>query len=358
MSDLKTIKKRILRENRIEQILEAMGCEYINERGNRVEAQLPAQFQSDNKRSLQIKLNENLTTSIRSRPDFKTPRGDDIFTAVSYILHNKRGAEEYRKDLPQAKKFVCDTLGWKEYLKGGKGRLAKKDHTAPLKAIIQGKKRRREIIPNPTLDESILNQFYVHNKPTPFAGWISEGISYDTQAMYGVGFCLESKRIIIPMRNRFGKLIGVKGRIIDTELDDRKYLYLYRFNNSQEIFNFHHAHPHILMTKRVYIYEAEKSCLKAHSNGIFNTVALGSSEVTDIQAEIIKQIGLDIEIVLCYDKGITIDDIKANAQQFKGRQVYAMFDTDDLLEDKDAPIDCGLDVWNQLVEEYIFEIEV
>lgn len=348
MSDLKEIKKRILRENKADRILEAIGCEYVKYSGKRVEAQLPDRFHSDNKRAVQIKLNDNLSASIRNRNDFK---GSDIFSLVSYIHHNKRGKEEYDKDLYESKKLICETLGWNEYLEDGSYQT-RVDYVAPLKALLKDKRRKIEIIPNPILPDEVLNEFL----PYPSYDWIQEGISYKTQKMYGIGFDLESKRITMPMRNRFGQLVGVKGRILKDEDDERKYLYLYKFNNRYEWFNFHFAHPYILMEKRVYIYEAEKSCMKAFEHGIYNTLAIGASEIAPEQVQIVKSLGLDIEIVLCYDKGISLDEIKESAKLFEGRKVFAMYDTDDILNGKDSPIDNGIEVWNKMVEEYTFEI--
>lgn len=354
--DLQLIKDRILEEDRLEDIYEAMGCEFISFSGGRIEAQLPSRFHSNNKRAVQTKLNNSLSSAIRNRADFI---GGDIFYLISYIHHDIRGNEEnYRKDLPNSKKFICETLGWMEYLTGGNLKT-KKDYVAPLKAILkkEGISKRREIIPNPVLPESIMNQYYINGKPLPYQGWIDEGISYHTQVMYGVGFDLESKRIVFPLRNRFGQIVGVKGRIMKDEDDDRKYMYLYRCNNRYEWFNFHYALPFILEKKRVYILESEKSSMKLFENQVFNAVSIGASEISIEQADIIKKIGLDVEIVFCYDEGISLDVIKKQAELFKGRKIFAMYDIDGLLGEKDSPIDCGIEVWNKLVNDYIFEVE-
>lgn len=327
-----------------------MGCQYIKSEqgGYRITAQLPERFYSNNKRSVQVKLNDFMSCAIRSKNDFK----GDIFNLVSYILHDKRGAE-MQKDLSNAKEFVCNTFGWNEFLGRTRGTVVATDYTAPLKAIIGRKRKRREIQPNPVLSESILHEFI----PYPSYDWIQEGISYKTQKLYGIGFDIESRRIIIPLRNRFGQLVGVKGRLIKTEDDpERKYLYLYRCQNRYEWFNFHYAHTYILIDKKVYIFESEKSCMKAFDAGIYNTVAIGASDISEEQAQMIKQLGLDVEIVLCYDKGISIDEIKEQAKIFEGRKVFAMFDTDNTISGKNAPIDEGIKKWNHLVENNIYEI--
>jgi len=352
MADLKDIKKKIYEEDKIGDILEAIGCEHVRQEGvMRYIAQLPDRFHSNNKRSVQVKMENHLSSSIRT-----LGFSGDIYNLVSYIFHDKRG-QEIQDDLHNAKKFICETLGWNQFLKGEKGYTPKVDHVAPLKAILKGKKQRREIKPNPVIPESILEEYYPFGKPLPYKSWIEEGISYSTQMLYGIGFDMESKRVVMPMRNRFGKLVGVKGRIMKDEDDDRKYLYLHRFQNRYEWFNFHYAHPYILIDKKVYIFEAEKSCMKSYSNGIFNTLAIGASEISEEQVQIVKQLGLDIEIVLCYDKGIKIGDIIEGMKMFQGRTVSAIYDTDNILENKNSPIDQGVDVFNRLLEGYTFDEE-
>lgn len=353
-SDLSIIKQKIFDEDRIQDIYEAMGAEHITFSGGRIEAQLPDKFGSNNKRALQTKLTESLNSYIRNRPDFG---GGDIFSLISYVVHGKHGEDEYKKDLYEAKKFICETLGWTQFLKGGEFKT-KNDYVAPLKALLKGERKKREIIPNVVLPDDIMNQFYIKGKPIPYDGWIKEGISYNTQVLYGVGFDWESHRIVYPLKNRFGQIVGVKGRIMRNEDDpERKYIYIYRCNNRYEWFNLHYSLPYIISEKKVYVFEAEKSCMKAFEYGIYNTLAIGASDMSPEQVDILKQIGLDIEIILCYDKGITMDEIKGQAKLFNGREVYAMYDIKKLLGKKDSPIDCGVEIWNELVDDCIFEID-
>jgi len=354
LSDLQIIKLKLLDENKVEKILEAMGCEYVSYSGGRVEAQLPPRFDSNNKRAVQVKLNQSLSASIRTPVGFK---GGDIYGLVSFLANGK-SESEIDKDLHNAKKFICETLGWTEFLKGGD--FSKRvDYVAPLRALLSSGRKKRETEPNPVLDENIMDEFRIQGKPVSFKDWIDEGIPHHIQVMYDVGFDLDSKRVVFPIRNRFGQIVGVKGRIAKTEdAPKHKYLYLYKCNNGLEWFNFHFAHMYILQYKKVYIYESEKSCMKAFANGIYNTLAIGASEISDAQVEIIKQLGLDIEVVLCYDEGINIDEIKKQAERFKGRKIFAIYDNKNLLGRKDSPIDCGLEVWSELLEECCFEIKV
>lgn len=356
MSDLSKIKQKLSEdEDKIVKLLSEIGCEYIKleQRGSLITAQLPQKFYSENRRAVQVRINENMSSYIRNRGDFK----GDIFNLISYIHFDKRG-EEIQKNLYNSKEFICNLFGWKNFLNGSRNYKEKIDYTSPLKDIIKQKKSRRDIIrTNDVLPESIMNMYYFYDKPVPFKDWIEEGISYKTQIRYGVGFDLESKRVVFPIRNRFGKLVGVKGRTLDKN-DDTKYLYLYPCNNGYEWFNFYIALPYILSEKRVYILESEKSCMNLHSNGVYNSLGIGASDITLEQSNIIKNLGLDIEIVLCYDKDKEIDEVRANAIKFDDRKVFGMVDTDNLLEGKQAPIDEGIEVWNKLVKNNIYPIDI
>lgn len=358
MSDLNRIKDKLRNYDRIERLLESIGCEYVKEeqRGDLITAQLPERFYSNNKRAVQVKMNKSLSCSIRNRGDFK---GGSIYDLISYLHFDKRGEKELTENLHKSKEYICKLFGWNEFLKGGRGDIVVKDYTASLKEIIRGKKQRREYKPNPVLPEDTMLQFYPYEIPLPYGGWLDEGISKKTQMFYGVGYDLESKRIVFPLRNRFGQLVGVKGRINHDEDDDRKYLYLYKCNNRYELFNFHNAHPYALMNKRIYIFESEKSCMKAFDFGYYNTVAIGATDITDEQADMIKNLGLDIEIVLCYDKDKTASEVKEQAEIFKGRTVYGIMDVDNLLKGKkSSPVDEGKEKWESLIKNNIYEISL
>lgn len=352
MSDLQQIKQKIINEDKIEVILESIGCLSISseQRGELITAQLPEKFDSDNKRSLQVRLKDSLPCAIRSLPDFK----GDIFSLISYIYHDKRDSE-IQDDLYNSKKYICNLLGWTEFLDGSASNVIVKDYTACLKELFSKKDKSTEVTPNDILLESVLDEFYIYNKPLPYAGWIDEGISYTTQLMYGVGFDIDTKRITIPIRNEYGDLIGVKGRHIEGE--DPKYLYLYKCNVSQELFNLHYAKPYMLVEDEIIVFESEKSTMKLFDKGIYNSVAIGSSSISNHQAMRIKKLGLDKKIIIAFDNDKTIDDLRKVAKVFGDKDVFAIMDTDELLNKKMAPIDKGIEIFNKLKENHCYLIK-
>lgn len=353
MSDFKEMKKKILNEDKVDYILECIGCDFVNKEqgGELVTGQLPERFNSQNRRSVQVRMNESLTASIRSRGDFE----GDLFKLVLYIYFDKRGKElDDTKNQYEAMEFICKKLGWGISSSGG---IVVKDYTATLRELI-GDDSKNEIKTNPVLPEDTMEQFYFKERPLPFKSWIEEGISFNTQVLYCVGFDWSSKRVIFPLRNNKGELVGVKGRIMHDEDDkDRKYLYIYKCNNRYEWFNWYLAVKHILKEKKVYIFEAEKSCMKAWSMGVYNTLAIGASDITLEQVAMLKSLGEDIQIILCYDKDKTVEEVEYQAGKIKYRTIYYIFDINNRLGEKDSPVDNGLKLWQYLVENHIYEVD-
>lgn len=350
-NSLKMLKKRLVNEDKIPILLEEIGCELIKaeQGGTLITAKLPDKFHSSNPRAVQCRLNESLTCNIRNRPDFR----GDIFSLISYIKHDKRG-EDINKDLYESKKFICRELGWNEFM-NGEYFDKKIDYLSRLKKIKNKSRQVLTIKPNPVLSNSIMDNFILN----PVKTWMDEGISLSTQIEYKVGFDLLTKRIIFPIRNRFGDIVGVKGRLIDNkDVNDfnPKYNYLYRCNISQEWFNLDKALPYIKKEKEVIIFESEKSVMKMHSNGIYNCLAISSSDISDVQANIICNLGYDINIVLAYDNDKNSEEISFQAEKFKNREVFAIFDNSELLGEKDSPIDKGIDVWYYLYNNKKFQV--
>lgn len=348
---LKVLKKRLINEDKIGILLEEIGCELIKEEqgGSLITARLPDKFHSNNPRAVQCRLNDGLTCSIRNRPDFR----GDIFSLISYINHDKRG-DDINKDLYESKKFICRELGWNEFMNGSSFEK-KVDYLSKLKKMKRKTRQVPTIKPNPVINKSIMNNFILN----PVKPWLDEGISYRTQLEYNVGFDLLTKRIVFPIRNRFGDIVGVKGRLIENkDVSDfnPKYNYLYRCNISQEWFNLDRALPSIKEKKEVIIFESEKSVMKMHSNGIYNCLAISSSDISDVQASIICSLGYDIKIVLAYDNDKDSDEISHQAEKFDKREVFAIFDNEGMLGEKDSPIDKGIDVWYNLYRNKKFQV--
>jgi DNA primase len=186
----------------------------------------------------------------------------------------------------------------------------------------------------------------------PYKPWIKEGISWNTQMEWEIGFDWESHRIITLIRNINGGLIGVKGRAMDDD-NPWKYLYVEQMNKSIELFGLHKTLPFILESKEIILFEGYKSVFKAWQNGCKNCASIEGDDISPAQIALIKSFGLDIKVVLCYDKDKSEEEIKEQAKKITNRKVFYVYDNENLLKGKDSPVDRGMKIWKKLYDEKI-----
>ena len=65
-------------------------------------------------------------------------------------------------------------------------------------------------------------------------------------------------------------------------------------------------------------------------------------------------IGLNVDIVICYDNDISINHIRSECEKFyKVRRVYYMYDKWDILDKKENASDKGLKIFNFMLKNKI-----
>jgi DNA primase len=343
VSDLSSLKKKIYEDGNVATILEALDCEKIGyeQGGKLITCQLPSKFGSDNPRSVQIKNDYGLSAHIRTRGI-----QGDIFNVVGYIMYNADTFEKVKENLYQIKVWVCNKLGYHDFLKN---REKQNDYLYFLRdikkysgATVDQDGIRTE---NDTIDESILCQYFMY----PHLKFYEEGLSTKTQREFEIGFDMHTDRIIFPVRNRNGQLIGIKGRYVGTDeetLEHKKYLYLYRCDKSIELYNLHRALPHIKNKGEVIVVEGAKTCMFLHQWGFKNCVSMEGKDLTPVQAMLLRELG--VNIVFAWDKDCDAEFVAKQLSQLKSCLPTVIFDTKDLLEGHDSPVDKGYEVWYDL----------
>lgn len=343
MSDLHDIKKAIYEEGRIEEVLELLGCKNIRPERNRIVASLP---NGKNMRSVQVKMNDHLTSSIRTKQI-----NGDIFSLVSYIKFNCATKAEIYDNLFEAKMWIVEELDYYHLVSKDRTKVKKQTYNSWLKDMRKKRSKKvnlEDLHPNIPIPESTKDRYLME----PYYPWIKEGISWETQKEWEIGFCWESHRIITLIRNITGELIGVKGRAMDDN-NPWKYLYVEEMNKSIELFGLHKTLPYILEEKEIILFEGYKSVFKAWQMGYKNVGSIEGDDISDAQIALIKSFGLDIKITICYDKDKSEESIKEQASKFRNRKVFYTLDEDDLLSEKQSPVDRGLKVWNKLYKNKI-----
>ena len=167
-----------------------------------------------------------------------------------------------------------------------------------------------------------------------------DGISYEVQKLFEIGYDDFTNRITIPIRDELNNLVGVKGRLFQEELreDDLKYLYIEPCNRSKILYGLNLSLPYIQKEQCVYVCESEKAVLQLWSAGIYNSVGIGGKKVSQHQIDMITRLCCDV--IICFDKDVSELEIKELANRFIDNiKIYAVIDKDDILNEKESPSD-------------------
>jgi DNA primase len=290
---------------------------------------------------VQIKNTEQLSSYIRSKDI-----SGDIYTVVGYIVYDYDTFDDIRDNIGQIKDWICQTLGYYEYLGFGWQDSKPKDWNAWLRPIKKARVKPEDYVQhNEILDEAILKQFI----PMPHMLWLKDGIELATQRYFGVGFDIDSERIIYPIHNKDGQLIGVKGRYVGKDpeqLDDYKYMPLHAYSKSIELYNLHRAMKHIKDRGEVIVVESAKSCMLLWQWGYPNCVSLEGKSISPCQVRMLKDMKAVIIFALDYD--VTDEELGRTTSGMKNRVVYAIPRPKNIAIYKQSPLDFGYDVWHNV----------
>lgn len=185
----------------------------------------------------------------------------------------------------------------------------------------------------------------------PHIDFLNEGINCKTQRIFQVGYDVDSNRIIIPIYNQYKELVSIKGRVEHSKEDevDNKYLALMPYNKSHILYGLHQTLPFIQEEKKILVFESEKSVMLAYQFGYSFSVAIGGKSFSDYQVK--KCIELSPEVIIALDKDVDKEYYKKIITLFKPYvKLSIIYDNDNLLNEKDSPVDKGKDVFKKLYD--------
>lgn len=315
------LKEYLLDNNLCEDVLIALGCGHVRNRGEYISASNP---DGNNTQAVILYKSPNLNCIDYTRQLSKTKRATDIFDLVAYF-----------KDctFAEAMRWVCNTIGLDYY----------QELEEPCESL-QILKMLREMSTNSDgednepvkpIPEEILDYYLPYSNKM----FCEDGIDSDIQQEFNIGYDPQTNRITIPIRTPIGDLCGVKGRLFgEPDEYNPKYLYIEPTAKQKLLYGLYENKNYIKNSNLIFIFEAEKSVLQCASNGVRNCVALGGKSISKTQAELIIRTGCSPVIAL--DKGISLEEIKSVASVFPDNiPVYYIFDEDNILEDKQSPSD-------------------
>lgn len=325
-------------------ILEELGCQKVKIIPNkRVQSTQPNNDKiHDNPTSLQVKLNDSLSTIIYTDNEFENQEIKDIFTLIQFTKSCT---------FTEAINFICNIC--KIEFKG----IVKKGEKSNSYEFLKQFKRSMNKNIN-TYEETIYNESFKERfirKDCKL--FYDDGVNSKSQEKFYVCYDILDNRIVFPIRNYDGKIVSFKGRSNDKDYIIKgipKFIYYYPIIAMYYLYGYYENYYDILNSDEVIVGEAEKFVQQLDSMGIHNALSLSKKVISPPQLE--RLIKLHKDIVLVFDKGVSLEEIFIECRKFGGLcNVYYLYDKDNLLKNKESPTDRGFKVYNKLYTEYKFK---
>ena len=137
--------------------------------------------------------------------------------------------------------------------------------------------------------------------------WLEYGITRDSMDKFGIGWYARQACISIPVVQN-GQLVGVRGRYTrQQDIAKGKYRPIamldgtvLKFSTGNTFYAYDQNKDIIANSGKAILFEGEKSCLKADSKGINNTLATFGSNVSKRQIEMLLELGTN-EVTIAFD---------------------------------------------------------
>ncbi len=259
------------------------------------------------------------------------------------------------KDLsfPNALKYIARTLGLDKdqfskkikYPFGGFYRGLMKEIQEPEYSMI-------------TYDESILDEY--SNKYNLM--FLKDGINFQTQERFNIGFDIETMRITIPEYTLNGRLCGIMGRLNDSKCSkDERWLPIIPCSRSYTLYGYHYNYEMIQQKNVVVIGESEKFVQQLHSMDKHTGLATCGCDISDIQAKHLKALMTE-RIILAYDEGLKEEQIRSQAEKLVlnnalfHNHVGYIYDRNNLIlpaGSKASPSDFGKEALTELIKNHV-----
>lgn len=267
--------------------------------------------------------------------DFSSGLGGNVFTFTKHYFHcsSKRAVEILQK---YAGVSDIETV-----------RSMKMTATEICKRFSVAKTQKKTG-KNKELPDRVMEKYEL--APEKLAVWCQEGISEASLARFQVRYDGFSDRLVYPIRNAEGKIVNIGGRTLDPDWKEkklRKYSYFYSWDGGLDVvYGLFENMESILEQHEVILFEGCKSVLLADTYGVHNTGAILTSHLNPMQMKLLARLGCRVVFALDKDVDVRLDH---NIQKLK-RYVEVMLieDRDDLLQEKDSPVDQGSDTFRLL----------
>lgn len=322
------LKEYIYNENKIEYILKQLGCHEIKYNGQR-EYWSATQPDGDNPMGVVIRNNQYLNYRSFSRGvDYED--GKDLISLVEIVK---------KMSFIESVKYIHKILEIPfEFKKKEEKPQKKYDPLSVFKKVLRCNRRVIDVADIQILEDKLLNDFV----PMLHISWLKQGITERTRRKFGLCYSYRHKRVVIPMKYwATGELLGFNQRTVVEnykEFGIKKYFITPTYPKQLNLYGLYENYDPIQKAGYVVVYEAEKSVLKRDSLNDSTGVALSGHTLSEEQVRIL--IGLNVEVVIAFDKDICVDEVRHACEKFKNiRKVSYIQDNNNILDEKDSPAD-------------------
>jgi DNA primase len=229
-----------------------------------------------------------------------------------------------------------------------------------LKFFRQEIKKNKEVLEyllKRKLKEKTINDFEIGFSPgnTLLRDYLySQGYDYELIKKAGLldhqNFDRFQSRIIFPLRDEKGRLVGFTGRIFPENLPGPKYLNSPEtliFKKSEFLYGLYFAKEHILVQKKIILVEGQMDFLLSWQNNLKNVVAVSGSALTENHLRKLKKYSSNLVLAFDNDNAGFQASLRANLLAQKlGFKVFKL-----IYEGKDLGEYFSLDKKDSLQEE-------
>jgi DNA primase len=335
---IQELKKYIFENNKIECVLEVLGCHNIkhHDKHDYFSASFP---DGDNPQGINIRNNEYLNYRSFSR-GVDYDEGKDIVSLVEYIT---------KKNFVESIKYLHSILGLEYKWQKKQDKQKEKINPNSVFTRVLRSKKKIDVEEIHAIDEEMLNDYI----PLLHVDWLREGIMPWTAKKFGLAYSYKRKRVIIPMRYWMtGELLGINARTTVEnyeQLGIKKFFLTPSYQKNLNLFGLYENYEAIQKAGYVVVYEAEKSVMKRDSLNDPTGVALSGHTLSDEQANILW--GLGVDIIISMDNDVPIEEIRHMCSKLHtGRNVYYTYDKWNLLGEKDSIADMPNKIFNFMMK--------
>ncbi len=158
--------------------------------------------------------------------------------------------------------------------------------------------------------EKTLKTFEIGFAPDVQDAFTKESLhkSFSLELLQQLGLTLNSQkdffrnRVIFPIHNQSGKVIGFAGRVFSSDVKIAKYINSAEslvYHKSKTLFGLHIAKNSIRKNDEVYLVEGYTDVMSLHQAGIENVVASSGTSLTEDQSHLLKR--FTSNVVILYD---------------------------------------------------------